>query len=117
MLLSCNQNNPSLGRIIVPLAAGLLILSTLARSPAQAEENAPVKPQTTTYVISANEGYGVIDCLVDGVECGRVVADSWCEAHGQSVATAFGLASDVTGSIGEPAPKHRPDDVLVTCRD
>jgi hypothetical protein len=122
MFLSCAEKNATLGRIVLPLAAGLLLLSTLARSPAQADE--PPRPAekraTTIFVIAANEGYGVMDCLVDGVVCGKVVADSWCEAHGKGVATAYGLASDITGSIpvqAERAQRPGPNDVIVACAD
>ena len=51
------------------------------------------------FIISAAEGYGVQDCLGEGGDCGRVVADAWCEAHGHSAAISFGRAEDVTGAI------------------
>ena len=48
--------------------------------------------------------------------CGRIVADAWCESHAKGPAVAYGLASDVTGSTGLPAPKKpAPDDVIITC--
>ena len=51
----------------------------------------PVKAQGgNTFVIAATSGYGVEDCLGEGGECGRVVADAWCEAHGQGAALKFG---------------------------
>jgi hypothetical protein len=52
-----------------------------------------------TFVIAAAEGYGVEDCLAEGGECGHVVADAWCEAHGHGAAISFGLADDITGAI------------------
>jgi hypothetical protein len=52
-----------------------------------------------TFIIAATDGYGVEDCLAEGGECGRVVADAWCEAHGRGAAISFGLADDVTGAI------------------
>ena len=39
-----------------------------------------------TFIIAAMDGYGVEDCLADGAECGHVVADAWCEAHGHGPA-------------------------------
>ena len=42
------------------------------------------------YEIAANDGYGLEDCLSTGGECGRVVADAWCEAHGHGHALSFG---------------------------
>ena len=106
-MLLANQTHSSLRRIIVPLAAGLIVLSTLARGPAQAAN--------ATFVIGANEGYGILDCIVDGVACGRVVADSWCESHSKGPALAYGLASDITGSTGQATPKAAPGDVVITC--
>jgi len=43
------------------------------------------------FVLAADDGYGVEDCLVGGHECGQTVADAWCEAHGQGNAIAFGV--------------------------
>ena len=94
-------------RLLLPLGAGLIILTSALKGPALADN--------ATFVISANEGYGIIDCLADGVACGRIVADAWCEAHGKGPAVAFGLAADVTASIGKPVPKTQPGDVIISC--
>lgn len=60
------------------------------------------------FVVADDDGYGIADCMKPGVECGRVMADAWCEAHGHGHASAFGLAEDVTGSTRissvSPAP-------------
>jgi hypothetical protein len=71
-----------------------------------------------TFIIAAADGYGVEDCLAEGSECGRVVADAWCEAHGHGAAIAFGPADDVTDaiSVGVAANKsQRPN--IVRCGD
>jgi hypothetical protein len=47
-----------------------------------------------SFVVAGNDGYGVQDCLGEGGECGRVVADAWCEAHGHGGALSFGRAAD-----------------------
>ena len=62
------------------------ILSTAAWSAAWGGE-------THALVIAANDGYGVQDCLAEAGECGQIVADAWCEAHGHGVAVSFGPAS------------------------
>ena len=70
------------------------------------------------FIIAAADGYGVEDCLAEGGECGRIVADAWCEAHGHGPALAFGVADDVTGAIsgGAAAPvTDRP--YMVRCGD
>ncbi len=71
-----------------------------------------------SFIIAANDGYGVQDCLGEGGECGRVVADAWCEAHGHGAALAFGRADDVTGAIRVAAtPAEGAEPYVVTCGD
>jgi hypothetical protein len=55
-----------------------------------------------SFVIPANDGYGIADCLAqDGSSCGRIVADAWCQAQGLAKAVAFGPVdpADVTASL------------------
>lgn len=81
--------------IILPLAGAL--------GPARAE--APHE-----YEIAANDGYGLEDCLAASRECGQVVADAWCEAHGHVRALAFGLRSAVED---RPTPVSAADETYV----
>jgi hypothetical protein len=68
--------------------------------------------------IVAGDGYGVQDCLGGEGECGKVVADAWCEAHGQGPALSFGKTDDVTGAISTAsAPKLPPGAYFITCGD
>ncbi len=70
------------------------------------------------FIIAAADGYGVEDCLAEGGECGRVVADAWCEAHGHGPAIAFGLADDVTDAIaGGVSAKSSTRPYMVRCGD
>jgi hypothetical protein len=86
------------------VAASLLglILGAAAIGEGQAGE-------ARSYVIAANDGYGLADCLGEGGECGRAVADAWCAANGRGAALAFGPARDAS-----PAAK---DAFVVTCGD
>ena len=73
-----------------------------------------------TFLIPASDGYGVADCLSSKSECGKIVADAWCEAQGFARASAYGLASreDFTGSLSKvkAAPTASPEQPLViTC--
>jgi hypothetical protein len=71
-----------------------------------------------SFIISATEGYGLEDCLGEGGDCGRVVADAWCEAHGQGAAISLGRAEDVTGAIilaRSSAPPQVP--YFITCSE
>jgi hypothetical protein len=70
-----------------------------------------------TFIIAAAEGYGVEDCLAEGGECGRVVADAWCEAHGHGAALSFGLADDVTSAIPASAGGKSGAPYFVRCGD
>lgn len=50
------------------------------------------------YAIAANDGYGLQECLAGGTDCGQVVADAWCEAHGLGHALRFGAQSSFSGA-------------------
>ena len=77
-----------------------------------------------TFLIPPNDGYGVADCITDGSECGKIVADAWCESQGFVKATAFGPAAreDFTGSIEkaattpeQAAAEDGPRPLTITC--
>jgi hypothetical protein len=53
------------------------------------------------YLIPANDGYGVAECITSKRSCGRIVADAWCQNHGYKTALSFGVAdkADFTGSV------------------
>jgi hypothetical protein len=77
------------------VAASAFLVGSVAASKAQ---------DTTTFVIAAASGYGVEDCLGQGGECGQVVADAWCQAHGQGAALKFGQDLDRPASPVQSAP-------------
>jgi hypothetical protein len=96
--------------------ATVALLFALASSAAQAEQASA--GQGHVFIIAATDGYGVEDCLAEGGECGRVVADAWCEAHGHGAAIAFGSAEDVTDAIpGGAASKSSQRPYIVRCGD
>ncbi len=67
------------------------------------------------YSIAANDGYGVEECLNGAAECGQVVADAWCEAHGHGAALSFGPASRFSGAATKIAAT--PESYVVNCSD
>ncbi|RBP15841.1 hypothetical protein DFR50_107111 [Roseiarcus fermentans] len=76
----------------VPLAIALLVavsVDSMAR-------------ETSTFVIAAAQGYGVEDCLAEGGECGRDVAEAWCQAKGRGEAVSFGRSAGVDGAGDRP---------------
>lgn len=98
------------GAVFGTMAASLVVLPT-------AETRAAAKD--ATFLIPAAEGYGVADCLTaPGSECGRVIADAYCEAQGFARSDSFGRAAadDVTGSL--EAAIVRPESerpILIAC--
>ncbi len=98
-------------QLIAPLFAGLL-----AATGACAVES-PAKPRPL-YVIADNDGYGIVDCVRERRDCGKLVADSWCESHGHRAAIAFGPAEDVTATIKDGAPQQATAAAaVVACAD
>ena len=89
-----------------------LIVTALSLGVAKAGNAA----EGNTFIIAAAEGYGVADCLAEGGECGRVVVDAWCEAHGHGAAISFGPAGDdVTGAIPGGASRAMGTPYVVRC--
>ena len=69
-----------------------------------------------TFLIPASDGYGVADCLTGASECGRIVADAWCEAQGFSRAETYGhAAEDVTGSTDRTMSNRSARPIAITC--
>lgn len=103
-----------LPRILLPLLAGIYALA-VSRSSPQAAELTPA--MVHAYLMPADEGYGLTECMARGGACARIVADSWCEAHGHGVAVSFGPAEDATGAIDDRAAAGtiEPGSYLVTC--
>ena len=105
-------------RILLPMLAGMMALA-VSRVQSQAEE-ADHQPVVHSYVMPANDGYGITECIATAGACGRVVADAWCEAHGHAQAIAYGRAEDVTGAIAEPFAEKavfEPGSYIVTCAE
>jgi hypothetical protein len=67
------------------------------------------------YTIAANDGYGLGDCLAEGGECGQVVADAWCEAHGHGHALSFGLRGLVDSRPTQVSTADEP--YVIRCGD
>jgi hypothetical protein len=71
-----------------------------------------------TFLIPASDGYGVADCISSKSECGKIVANAWCEAKGFKTATSYGIAAreDFTGSLSKQVPAASQEQPLViTC--
>lgn len=99
--------------VAVPTLAGLILAGAFVL-PSRAAES---------YVIPSSDGYGISDCMHAGTDCGRVIADSWCESHGHAHVLAFGTVEDVTGAIrastvGQTvAQDGAAGDIVIRCGD
>ena len=93
------------------------VLATAAASFTVLPDGQLVEGADATFLVPANDGYGVGNCLATGGECGQLVADAWCQAHGYGRAASFGptLAEDVTGAVEPVSSAGRERPVAITC--
>ena len=73
-----------------------------------------------SFIVPANDGYGLAECLAEGSTCGRLVADAWCEAQGFGKAETVGPAdpAEVTSALAVRAPQNSaPKSYAITCRE
>jgi hypothetical protein len=103
-------------RIVMSLALALIVAGAASFMivPTQPTRAAG---QSNVFIIPPSDGYGVADCIAGGHECGKIVANAWCESKGFKVATAFGAASpaDITGSVGSRAQAPQEPALVITC--
>jgi hypothetical protein len=80
---------------------------------------APAGAADRSFLIPANDGYGIADCLGEGGACGRMVADAWCAAQGMGKARAFGPAesTDMTATLRNASRSASVQAYTVTCND
>jgi hypothetical protein len=108
--------------VAVLLALVVATATATATLPARAG-TAPAarKSVEKTFLIPAEDGYGVGECLSGGPsECGQVVANAWCESQGFASAANYGVAAqdEYTGAIGDAVPvKSAPRPLRITCQD
>ena len=100
-------------RLVSPLAA-ILLTASLVPPPALAQG-----ANGNLHYIPDSDGYGISECFSPGAACGRVVADAWCEAHGQGNALAYGRVEDVTAASEVAASTAGPQKgaFVVSCAD
>lgn len=74
--------------------AALSVAAAMTLAPSQTKAAGP------TFVIPANDGYGIAECVESASPCGKVVADAWCEAQGFRRSASVGPVDvETTGSI------------------
>lgn len=94
--------------LIRPLA--VLLLGSALAVPLQAG-------QSNRFLVPGNDGYGIADCLAEGVSCGQAVADAYCEAQGfKAGAESYGLVEDITASTTNSRRMPRASAFEIACR-
>jgi hypothetical protein len=97
-------------RLVLFLLGGILAAFAL-KVPARATES-------RTLIIPPNDGYGFEECLKGRSQCGLVVADAWCKAHGFAGSNGFGPADEAAGTVDEASRSRiEPGSFHVTCGD
>jgi hypothetical protein len=99
---AADHGRRKLFRFVLFLLGGILAAAALA-IPSKADGS-------RTLIIPSNDGYGFDECLRAGSECGIIVADAWCKAHGFGASKSFGPE---TASTADAAPSS----FRVTCAD
>lgn len=89
-------------RFLAALSLALMLLGV---------QNAEAAPATKDFILPADDGYGMDDCLAEAGTCGQLVADAWCKANGLVKSIAYGpidpaemTASISTAKISRTAP-------------
>ena len=90
---------------------GGILAAVALKMPARADES-------RTLIIPPNDGYGFEECLKAGSQCGLVVADAWCKAHGFAGSNGFGPADETAATMDEASRSSmEPGSFHVTCGD
>jgi hypothetical protein len=104
------RDHRKLLRLVLFLLGGILAALALKMTATAAESR--------TLIIPPNDGYGFEECLKPGSQCGLVVADAWCKAHGFAGSNGFGPADETAGTMDEASRSSmEPGSFHVTCGD
>ena len=106
-------------RRTVAALAFTAVLATAAASFTALPEGpgAVAAPALATFQVPDSDGYGVGDCLATGGECGRLVADAWCETHGYARAVEYGatLPDERARAITPVSTAQGAGSITITC--
>jgi hypothetical protein len=102
----------------VSFFAAILVASATAVIFAASGVESEAKSKQRDFVIAGSDGYGTQECLTSQSNCGRIVADAWCEAKGFKAALAYRQLDrdEITGTA--VATSGKPvESFLISCRD
>ncbi len=106
-------------RVIVSLGFALIAAGAVSFSvvPSAAPRKAS---DQSVFLLPPSDGYGIADCIAQNRECGKIVANAWCESKGFARAASYALVSptEITGSIGgRGAAASSEPPVMITCAE
>ncbi len=106
-------------RVILPLSFALIAAGAVSFSVVPSA--APTaKGEQSVFLLPASDGYGIAECLTGQRECGRIVANAWCESKGFAKAASYGVvsAADITGSVaGRGGQAGTAPPLTITCAE
>jgi hypothetical protein len=97
------------------LASPLFLALTIHASLAGA-----ANPSVRDFIVPADDGYGMDECMAEGGPCAKLIADSWCQVNGMKTSLHYNMtqASDVTASLSNKITDRLPSpSYIVTCSD
>ena len=106
-------------RVILSLSCALIAAGAVAFSvvPSAAPSG---KSEQNVFLLPPSDGYGIAECLTGQRECGKIVANAWCESKGFAKAASYGAvsATEITGSIaGRTSQPSTKPPLMITCAD
>ena len=105
-------------RTRVSILAALAVVATSAVIFASSGVESEAKSsKQRDFIIAGSDGYGTQECLSSQGNCGRIVADAWCEAKGFKSALAYRQLGrdEITGSAGTAGAAV--DSFLISCKN
>ena len=72
------------------------------------------------FVVPADDGYGMDDCLAEGGPCAKLIADSWCQVNGMKASVSYSAAdmTDITATLSKKvSAKQAVPSYIVTCAE
>ena len=78
------------------------------------------KGEQSVFLLPPSDGYGIAECLTGQRECGKIVANAWCESKGFAKAASYGAvsATEITGSIaGRNSQPSTEPPLMISCAE
>ncbi len=107
-------------RVVLSLATALIVAGAVSFSVVPNTATRAAKGEQSVFLLPPTDGYGIAECLTGDRECGKIVANAWCEAKGFARAASYGAASptEITGSVaGRASDASKEPPLVITCAE